>query len=41
MFELLAPPQPEQLERVHGDPDAYARKLHPSLMVEAITVLLW
>ena len=36
LFELLVPAEPEQLERVGGDPDRYDRELRPGLMVRAI-----
>jgi 5-dehydro-2-deoxygluconokinase len=36
MFELLVPPEPAQLERLHGSKDAYDRELRPRLMVQAV-----
>lgn len=39
MFELLVPPEPNQLERLGGDQRAYDRELRPSLMVGAIRAL--
>jgi myo-inositol catabolism protein IolC len=36
MFELLVPPEPEQLEKLKGDKKAYDRELRPRLMVETI-----
>src|SRR5262249_45418882 len=39
MFELLAPAEPEQLERVGGDADRYDTEVRPELMMEAILQL--
>ncbi|MGB6742017.1 MAG: DUF2090 domain-containing protein [Terracidiphilus sp.] len=36
MFELLVPPEKEQLEKVKGDKKAYDLELRPKLMVETI-----
>ena len=36
MFELLVPPEPAQLERLHGSGAAYDRELRPALMFDAI-----
>jgi myo-inositol catabolism protein IolC len=36
LFELLVPPEPQQLASVGGDPDRYDRELRPELMVDAI-----
>ncbi|MGH8796802.1 MAG: 2-deoxy-5-keto-D-gluconate 6-phosphate aldolase domain-containing protein, partial [Caldimonas sp.] len=39
MFELLVPATAAQLQSVHGDTDAYDRKLRPDLMVQALHAL--
>ena len=39
MFELLVPPEQAQLDKVHGDKNAYDLKLRPPLMAEAIRQL--
>ena len=39
MFELLVPPEKEQLAQVGGDKNAYDLQLRPTLMVEAIEAL--
>jgi myo-inositol catabolism protein IolC len=39
MFELLVPPEKEELEEVHGDKGAYDREIRPRLMVAAILQL--
>jgi 5-dehydro-2-deoxygluconokinase len=39
MFELLVPPEEEELAGLHGDKQAYDRELRPRLMVEAIQQL--
>jgi 5-dehydro-2-deoxygluconokinase len=39
MFELLVPPEQDQLERLKGDKEAYDVDLRPKLMVEAIEQL--
>ncbi len=39
MFELLVPPEQEELDQVHGDKKAYDRELRPRLMVGAIRQL--
>lgn len=39
MFELLVPPEPSQLDHVHGSKAAYDLELRPQLMVEAIEEL--
>ena len=39
MFELLVPPEKEQLDRLKGDKKAYDVELRPKLMVEAIKQL--
>jgi 5-dehydro-2-deoxygluconokinase len=39
MFELLVPPEPAQLDRLHGDKKAYDLELRPALMVQAIEQL--
>jgi 5-dehydro-2-deoxygluconokinase len=36
MFELLVPPQPDQLQRLDNDKKAYDLRLRPALMVQAI-----
>ena len=36
MFELLVPPIPAQLDRVHGDRKAFDRELRPALMIRSI-----
>jgi 5-dehydro-2-deoxygluconokinase len=36
MFELLVPPEPEQLSRVNNDKKAYDLRLRPALMEQAI-----
>jgi myo-inositol catabolism protein IolC len=36
LFELLVPPEQNQLASVGGDPDRYDRELRPGLMVDAI-----
>jgi 5-dehydro-2-deoxygluconokinase len=36
MFELLVPPEPDQLQRLGGDKKAYDLQLRPALMVQAI-----
>ena len=36
MFELLVPPQPDQLQRLGNDKKAYDLQLRPTLMVQAI-----
>jgi len=39
MFELLVPPEQSQLDRVHGDKNAYDDEIRPRLMVQAIEEL--
>jgi myo-inositol catabolism protein IolC len=39
MFELLVPPEKEELAEVHGDKSAYDREIRPRLMVGAILQL--
>ncbi len=39
MFELLVPPEREQLDRLHGDRKAYDLELRPRLMAAAIMAL--
>jgi myo-inositol catabolism protein IolC len=39
MFELLVPPEKEELEEVHGDKQAYDREIRPRLMVQTILQL--
>jgi myo-inositol catabolism protein IolC len=39
MFELLVPPEPNQLEKLDGDRNRYDSELRPSLMVEAMEQL--
>ena len=39
MFELLVPPEEEELTELHGDKQAYDRELRPHLMVQAIQQL--
>ena len=39
MFELLVPPEKDQLAQVGGDKNAYDLQLRPTLMVEAIEAL--
>jgi myo-inositol catabolism protein IolC len=39
MFELLVPPEKEQLEKVRGDKSAYDLEIRPRLMVHAIEEL--
>jgi len=39
MFELLVPPEPQQLDAVEGDQSRYDIELRPNLMVEAIQEL--
>jgi 5-dehydro-2-deoxygluconokinase len=39
MFELLVPPVPAQLDRVHGDKKAFDLELRPGLMVRSIREL--
>jgi 5-dehydro-2-deoxygluconokinase len=39
MFELLVPPEKEQLEEVKGDKKAYDREIRPRLMVQTILQL--
>lgn len=39
MFELLVPPEKEQLEKVKGDKKAYDSEIRPQLMVKAIKQL--
>ncbi|MGO9483989.1 MAG: 2-deoxy-5-keto-D-gluconate 6-phosphate aldolase domain-containing protein [Rhodomicrobium sp.] len=39
MFELLVPPEEEELAELHGDKQAYDRELRPRLMVDAIQQL--
>ncbi len=39
MFELLVPPEEEELEELHGDKQAYDREMRPRLMVNAIQQL--
>ena len=39
MFELLVPPEQEELDEFHGDKKAYDLELRPHLMVEAIRQL--
>jgi myo-inositol catabolism protein IolC len=39
MFELLVPPEEEELTQLHGDKKAYDRELRPRLMVGAIRQL--
>ena len=39
MFELLVPPEKEELEELHGDKQAYDQELRPHLMVEVIQQL--
>jgi 5-dehydro-2-deoxygluconokinase len=39
LFELLVPPEKEELDELHGDKQAYDRELRPHLMVEAIREL--
>jgi myo-inositol catabolism protein IolC len=39
LFELLVPPEPQQLERVNQDRDAYDTQVRPRLMVQAIEEL--
>ena len=39
MFELLVPPEKEELEEVKGDKEAYDRQIRPRLMVQAILQL--
>ena len=39
MFELLVPPEKEQLDRLKGDKKAYDRDVRPGLMVQAIQQL--
>src|SRR5689334_75545 len=39
MFELLVPPEKEELEEVHGDKQAYDLEIRPRLMVGAILQL--
>jgi 5-dehydro-2-deoxygluconokinase len=39
MFELLVPPEKEQLDRLQGDKKAYDLEVRPRLMVEAIQQL--
>src|SRR5207302_9101908 len=39
MFELLVPPEKEQLDQVNGDKKAYDLQLRPRLMVETILQL--
>lgn len=36
MFELLVPPEKSQLDRLHGDKNAYDLQLRPGLMIQAI-----
>jgi 5-dehydro-2-deoxygluconokinase len=36
MFELLVPPEPDQLQRLGGDKKAYDLRVRPALMVQAI-----
>jgi myo-inositol catabolism protein IolC len=39
LFELLVPPESQQLDRVGGDSDRYDRELRPDLMIETIREL--
>ena len=39
MFELLVPPEPAQLDRVHGDKQAFDLDVRPQLMIGAIEEL--
>jgi 5-dehydro-2-deoxygluconokinase len=39
LFELLVPPEPAQLDKLHGDKKAYDLEVRPRLMVEAIREL--
>lgn len=39
MFELLVPPEPAQLDRVHGDKQAFDLDVRPQLMIAAIEEL--
>jgi myo-inositol catabolism protein IolC len=39
MFELLVPPEKEELEELQGDKQAYDREMRPHLMVQAIEQL--
>jgi len=39
MFELLVPPEKEELDEVHGDKAAYDREIRPRLMVRTIRQL--